>query len=196
MSDFLAFQNPSKSGVMQAHIRTEAYLSSLHDITYTVIREGLYNESWPLYASYYDLKGDQRAEVPVAGDSLINWTAISDLGLASALIIVAPSSEYASKTFYLSATKGAKTIKDVLSIVSAVRSKNITTQIVSRKELEDYYVQDRNLSEPAAKWWASTYDALRDQECHINDPTLDELLASKGLTPKPVEETIREMLGA
>lgn len=192
----LAFQNPSKSGVMQAHIRTEAYFAKLQDVSYTVIREGLYNESWPLYASYYDLKDDQRTEVPVGGDSPISWTAISDLGLASALVLVAPSSEYASKTFYLSNTQDPKTIKQILETVSVVRSKEVTTKIVSRKELENYYVQDRKLPEPAAKWWAPTYDALRDQECLINDSTLEELLATKGQKPKPVEETIREMLSA
>ncbi|KAI4730898.1 NAD(P)-binding protein [Aureobasidium sp. EXF-10728] len=190
----LAFQNPSKSRVMQAHIRTEAYLAKLQNINYTVLREGLYNESWPLYASYYDLKNDQRSEVPVAGDSPISWTAISDLGLASALVIVAPSSEYAAKTFYLSATQGARTINQVLEKVSTVRSKQVSAKIVSREELENHYVQDIKLSEPAAKWWAATYDALRDQECLINDPTLEKLLATKGQKPKPVEETIEEML--
>ncbi|THX61994.1 NAD(P)-binding protein [Aureobasidium pullulans] len=192
----LAFQNPSKSRVMQAHIRTEAYLAKLQDIKYTVMREGLYNESWPLYASYYHLKDDRRSEVPVGGDSPISWTAISDLGLASALVIVAPSSEYASKTFYLSTTQGAKTISQVLEKVSEVRSKKITTKIVTREELEDYYVQDLKHSEPAAKWWAASYDALRDQECLINDPTLENLLANKGQKPKPVEKTIEEMLRA
>ncbi|KAG9693296.1 NAD(P)-binding protein, partial [Aureobasidium melanogenum] len=192
----LAFQNPSKSRVMQAHIRTEAYLANLQNIDYTVLREGLYNESWPLYASYYDLKDDKRSEVPIGGDSPISWTAISDLGLASALVIVAPSSEYAAKTFYLSATQGARTISQVLEKVSAVRSKTVSTKVVSREELESYYVQDIKLSEPAAKWWAASYDALRDQECLINDPTLEKLLATKGQKPKPVEETIEEMLRA
>lgn len=192
----LAFQNPSKSCVMQAHIRTEAYLAKLQNVDYTVLREGLYNESWPLYASYYDLNDDQRSEVPIAGDSPISWTAISDLGLASALVIVAPSSEYAAKTFYLSATQGARTINQVLDKVSAVRSKKVSTKIVSREELECYYVRDIKLSEPAATWWAATYDALRDQECLINDPTLEKLLATKGQKPKPVEETIEEMLRA
>ncbi|KAH0292356.1 NAD(P)-binding protein [Aureobasidium namibiae CBS 147.97] len=192
----LAFQSPSKSRVMQAHIRTEAYLADLQNIDYTLLREGLYNESWPLYASYYHLNDDQRSEVPIGGDSPISWTAISDLGLASALVIVAPSSEYAAKTFYLSATQGARTIKEVLEKVSAVKSKKVTTKIVSREELESYYVRDIKLSEPAAQWWAASYDALRDQECLINDPTLEKLLASKGRKPIPVEETIEEMLRA
>ena len=46
----LAFANPSKASVMRAHVRTEKYLKDLESegkVKYTVIREGLYNESWP-----------------------------------------------------------------------------------------------------------------------------------------------------
>jgi hypothetical protein len=46
------------------------------------------------------------------------------------------------------------------------------------------------------EWWVSTYAALERGECLIQDPTLDELLASKGVEPKPVEEIIREMMSA
>lgn len=68
----LGFGNPSKAGVMRAHIRTEAYLQDLEKqdkVRVTIIREGLYNESWPLYLGYYyDLKNETREEVVVAGD--------------------------------------------------------------------------------------------------------------------------------
>lgn len=100
----LAFGSPSKAGVMRAHIRTEAYLAT-RDIQTTVIREGLYNESWPLYLGYFDPKGDDtRDKVALAGDGKICWTAIEDLGLGNALVLAAPSDEYAGKTFYLSST--------------------------------------------------------------------------------------------
>jgi hypothetical protein len=49
----------------------------------------LYNESWPLYFGYFDPKGhDERTEVLVAGDGPISWTALKDLGLANALVLV------------------------------------------------------------------------------------------------------------
>jgi hypothetical protein len=35
---------------------------------------------------------------------------------------------------------------------------------------------------------------LEKGECEIEDDTLIELLKSKGVEPKPVEETVREML--
>jgi uncharacterized protein YbjT (DUF2867 family) len=44
----LAFAGDSKAEVMQAHLETEAYLKR-SGLTYTIIREGIYSESWPLY---------------------------------------------------------------------------------------------------------------------------------------------------
>lgn len=189
----LAFGNPSRAGVMRAHIRTEAYLSDMSGPKYTVIREGLYNESWPLYLGYYDIKGDQRSDILIAGDCPISWTSISDLGLANALVLVAPSEEYAGKTFYLSANSNTKTLVEVARLVSDVKGTEVKAEVVSREEHEQYYIQ-KGMPEPAVKWWSTTYDALRANECLIHDDTLEKLLSSKGKKPKIIDETIREML--
>lgn len=192
----LAFGNPSEAGVMRAHIRTEAYLAGLKNITYTIIREGLYNESWPLYLGHYDLKGDERAVVPVAGDCPISWTSIADLGFANALVLAAPTGEYAGKTFYLSNTKDPKSLVQVAKLVAHAKGRDIRLEILARQDHERYYVEERAMDEGMIKWWATSYDALRDQECLIKDTTFDELLESKGRTPKPIEETIKEMIEA
>lgn len=56
-------------------------------------------------------------------------------------------------------------------------------------------VQLIGLSPPVMiTWWSKTYDALRDGECQIDDPTLEQLLAKKGVKPTPMEETVAEML--
>ncbi|KAI0136774.1 hypothetical protein BJ170DRAFT_30312 [Xylariales sp. AK1849] len=187
----LAFGSPSKAGVMRAHIRTEAYLASLKDVQATVIREGLYNESWPLYLGYYDPKGDERGTVPLSGDGKISWTAIKDLGLGNALVLSSPSEEYAGKTFYLStAPDVAKTMKDVAALVAKARDKEVRVDIVGRQGHEDFYIKDRKMDAPAVEWWSSTYDALEAGECFINDPTLTQLLNRKGRKPITMEETV------
>lgn len=192
----LAFANPSKSRVMKAHERTEEYLKDQHDMSYTIIREGLYNESWPLYFGYYyKLHEDNRDEVIVAGDSKISWTGIADLGLATALVLAAPSEEWASKTFYLSQFK-AHTLEEVAAIVSKAKDKEIKLTVVPREQHEKFYVEQRGMSEPSITWWSKTYDALRDNECEIQDPTLEELLAKKGRKPKSMEESVAEMMSA
>ncbi|KAH6723886.1 hypothetical protein BKA61DRAFT_17533 [Leptodontidium sp. MPI-SDFR-AT-0119] len=144
----LAFGGDSGAGVMRAHLRTEEFLRDLQGkagVKVTVMREGLYNESWPLYLGYFNPKGDERGEVLLAGDGKISWTAIVKL------------------------------------------------RIVSREEYVECYVE-RGVERPSVEWWSSTYGALERGECLIDDPTLEELLASKGVSPTTVEDTIKEML--
>jgi len=189
----LAFANPSKSRVMKAHERTEEYLRNEWPGKFTIIREGLYNESWPLYFGHYDVPNDARDEIITGGDSPISWTSIPDLGLANALILAAPSDDWAGKTFYLSQRK-AHTLDQVAGMVSKARGKSVNFKVVPREGHEKFYVQERNMPAPMITWWSKTYDALRDGECQIDDPTLQQLLAEKGLKPTPMEETVAEML--
>jgi uncharacterized protein YbjT (DUF2867 family) len=193
----LGFGNPSKAGVMRAHIRTEKYLRDLEKVgkcKVTVIREGLYNESWPLYFGYYfGLKEEKRREVLVAGDGKISWTSISDMAFCTAKVLAAPREHWAGKTFYLSQKK-SWSLRDIAAIVSKVRGEEVKIKIVSRREYEDFYVGKMGMERPSVEWWSSTYDALEDGECEIDDPTLEGLLQEAGRQPKPLEETIEEML--
>lgn len=190
----LGFGNPSKASVMRAHIRTEAYLNELKDIKWTIIREGLYNESWPLYFGYYfGLKDDTRKDVIVAGDGPISWTAIPDMGFGTAKVVTSPSEEWAGKTFYLSQNK-TWTLKDIANIVSKVHGEEVKLKIVSRKEYEKFYIEEKGMEKPSVEWWSSTYDALKDGECDIKDTTLESILKEAERKPKPLEQTIEEMM--
>jgi len=191
----LAFGSDSKAGVMRAHNRTEAFLYGLKDMKFTVMREGLYNESWPLYFGYYyDLKKDPRKEVVVAGDGLISWTAIKDLGLATALVIAETSGAYDGKTFYLSSSLPPKSLGDIAKIVSEIKGSEVKLKVVSGDEYRRFYVEEKGMDKGHVEWWSSTYEALKDGECDIKDGTLDTLLESRGVEPVPVEETIRKMM--
>ncbi|USW54912.1 Putative NAD(P)-binding domain, NAD(P)-binding domain superfamily [Septoria linicola] len=188
----LAFANPSLSRVMTAHERTEEYLKKT-GLQYTIIREGLYNESWPLYFGHYDVPNDTRSEIVVAGDSKISWTSIPDLGLANAIVLAEPGDKYVGKTFYL-AQHATKTLNDIAAMVSKARGKEVKLEVVSREEHEKHHVEEQGKPEPFIKWWSRTYAALRQNECEIDDPILEKLLASKEVKPKPMEETMQEML--
>lgn len=193
----LGFANPSKAGVMRAHIRTEAYLRDLErdgKVTATVIREGLYNESWPLYFGYYfGLKGEERREVVVAGDGRIAWTAIADMAYGTARILSEGVEKWGGKTVYLS-QKRTWSLEDIAGIVSRVRGEEVSLKVVSREEYEEYYVKEKDMERPSVEWWSSTYDALKDGECAIDDPTLETLLKDAGRSPESLEDTIQEML--
>ncbi|XXG97786.1 sporulation-specific protein 22 [Hypoxylon texense] len=194
----------SKAGVMRAHLRTEAYLAQLvregklpH---VTILREGLYNESWPLYLGYFDVGGADadadadRTEVPLAADGPVSWTAIADLGVGSALVLTAASEAYGGKTFYLSnpASSHARSLADIAKLVGEARGgKPLDVKIVGREAHERYYVAEREKEGPAVRWWVGTYAALAAGECAVEDPTLEGLLAEVGVKATPVEECIR-----
>lgn len=188
----LAFAKPSLSRVMTAHERTEDWLhANAGDMKYTIIREGIYSESWPLYLGNFDLGHDSRATICLPGDGKISWTSIADLGLANALILVAPPEEWAGQTCYLS-QRTAHTLKDVGAIVSKSQGE-IEVHIVSKEE----YLQasaERDVPEGLTTWWCPTYDALDAEECDIQDGTLERLLNEKTIKPKAMEETVLEMV--
>jgi uncharacterized protein YbjT (DUF2867 family) len=193
----LAFANPSKAGVMRAHIRTEKYLQELADagkVLVTVLREGLYNESWPLYFGYYfGLKDETRKEVIVAGDGKISWTAIADMGFATAKILAAPSADWAGKTLYLS-QRESWSLRDIAGMVSKANAEEVRLKVVGKKEYEEFHVKEKGTEKASVEWWSSSYDALKDGECEIDDMTLESILKEAGRSPKPLAETIDEMM--
>ncbi|KAJ9648589.1 hypothetical protein H2199_001444 [Coniosporium tulheliwenetii] len=192
----LGFTSRSKAGVMKAHNRTEEFLTMLSDTQWTVIREGLYNESWPLYFGHYDPSGDTRQDIVVAGDGYISFAAIADLGLATAMILVDSSTRWLGMTVTLATTE-ARTLGQIARIVSEMKRYPVNLRIVTRQQYEHYYIRERGMDEAFIKWWATTYDAVRENECSHRDPTsriLENLLAEKGRTPIPIDQTIREML--
>ncbi|RYP22520.1 hypothetical protein DL765_001578 [Monosporascus sp. GIB2] len=190
----------SKAGVMRAHLRTEAYLRRAAEEgrfgEVVAAREGLYSESWPLYLGYFSPRDDERAAVKLAGDGKICWTAIRDLGIASALVLAAPPGRYAGfHAFYLSTRpQTARDLREVAALVGEARGREVAVEIVGRREHERHYIEDRGMDGPAVRWWASTYDALEVRECVVDDPTLEELLESVGEKPAPFEDTVRAMV--
>ncbi|KAK0654495.1 Quinone oxidoreductase 2 [Lasiodiplodia hormozganensis] len=184
----------SKAGVMRAHNRTEDYLRMLSDTSHTILREGLYNESWPLYLGHGHLSGDDdRDEIIVAGDGRISWAAIDDLGLATASILIDESQRYCGITATLATTLPI-TLREVAAMVSAAKARKIELKVVGCDEHEKYYIEQRGLEAPYVKWWSLTYDAVREGECDNQDTLLEQILAKHNRKPKPLQATIREML--
>jgi uncharacterized protein YbjT (DUF2867 family) len=190
----LGFDDDSVSGVMAAHLRTEAWLKEQKDFTYTIIREGLYNESWPLYLGHSSMDGKlDRTEIPIAGDGPVSWTAIDDLGLGTAAIIADTSGKYDNKLLTLSNNK-AYTLQETAAIVSEISKKPLNLKIVDPAEHVQYYVEDRGLDRGQVEWWVKSYAALKRKECLKQDPLLTKLLAKFGRKPVSLEETVSKML--
>ncbi|OTB03526.1 hypothetical protein M426DRAFT_321682 [Hypoxylon sp. CI-4A] len=193
----------SRAAVMRAHLLTEAYLRSLHDDEgkfqdgVTVIREGLYSESWPLYLGYFSLDGsdDGRVEVPLAGDGRISWTAIEDLGVGSAVVLTRPSAEFAGRVFYLAnGPESARSLSEVAELVGRARGREVKVEIVGTERHIEYYIKERGRDRRHARWWSTTYDALEAGEALIDDGTLEGLLKEVGVKPKRMEDIVEQMV--
>lgn len=181
----LAFADGSGAGVMRAHFRTEAYLKDLHAKgklpSYTILREGLYNESWPLYLGHHRKgKEEDRKEIVVAGNGPLSWTSISDLGLATALVLTEAQDEFQQKTIFLSQNRA-------LDLAQVAAKVGCSIKIVSPNDYVKHYVETRDMEAAMLEWWVSTYPSVSKNQCHIEESPLEALLARKGRKPEPLE---------
>lgn len=156
---------------MRAHFRTEDFLSSVKSkISYTIIREGLYNESWPLYLGHFK-PNDSRREIVIAGDGKISWTSISDLGHGTARILVDKEYETNNKnqTIFLSQRK-TRTLEQL------AQSLGRRTKVVSPQAYVEHYRDEHGMDEAFLQWWVTTYASLEAGHCQIQDSPLESLL--------------------
>ena len=84
----LMFADDSQAAVMQAHLATEKYLKE-SGLIYTIIREGIYSESWPLYFGYWKPERPGREVLIPHGEGGIAWVCRDDLGEGTAKLMVA-----------------------------------------------------------------------------------------------------------
>jgi uncharacterized protein YbjT (DUF2867 family) len=193
----LAFKSdPAVDGigsVMTAHLRTEAYLASLSDVSWTVMRQGLYNPSWPLYLGRYDCSGDERREILIANDGPVSWTSIADLGAGNAVVLAAPVEEYAGKSFFLSSQLDIMTLAQVGELLSKVKGYEITVKVVGQDEFEDFYTQ-MGIDEGQVKWGTKSFSGMSKGLAKVKDDTLARLLAGRERPGERLEQAITAMV--
>ena len=83
----LAFAGDSGAAVMQADRETEAYLKT-SGVPYTIVREGIYSESFPLYFGFWSADGGADEVLVPHSDGGIAWVSREDLGEGTARIMV------------------------------------------------------------------------------------------------------------
>ncbi|GAB5586353.1 hypothetical protein Unana1_01253 [Umbelopsis nana] len=176
----LAFADGSEASVMKAHFATEEYLKQ-SCMYYTIIREGSYMESYPVYLGLYETSSDK---VVVPGDGPVAFADRAELGEATAKIIA--SDKYRGQTVTLTGSR-AYTLKETTEILSTVLNKKITFHKVSEAEFLEHNADKRDVAE----WWATTYPSLERGELALVDPTLEQLLGRK---PRRFEDMLRDTL--
>jgi len=197
----LAFAGPPSSSstvaaVMAAHIDTEAYLK-LSGLTYTIIREGIYSESYPLYLGFFDPSSSaSEIHIPQDGEGGIAWACRDELGEATARLLVQAADkeqvaeQFKNQTVLLSGPR-ALSLSQIAGIVSKKLGRDIRVVYVDIEEYSTSSTTLLKLGPEFAKLWATTYKALQKGECSVISPLLEILLGRK---PTEMEEVLNRLL--
>jgi uncharacterized protein YbjT (DUF2867 family) len=192
--------NESVAHVMQAHLDTERYLDECTrqhtGFGYTVIREGLYSESYPLYTAFYDPKHPvDEIKIPHDGSGPgIAWVKREELGEGTAELLKRfvkdPASfKYKKQKVLLSGSK-TLTLGETVAILGKIANHPVHIRPVTVDEFAEQPQMAPNLTYHGvdhSKMWATTFEAFRRGEAAFVSPLLGELL---GREPEDFETTI------
>ncbi|KAH6649061.1 hypothetical protein BKA67DRAFT_638372 [Truncatella angustata] len=194
----------SVAHVMQAHLDTERYLeecASKHDdFCYTIVREGLYSESYPLYTAFFDPTNPvDKIKIPHDGSEPgIAWVKREELGEGTAELIkrfIESESKFKfrGQTVLLSGVK-ILSLKETVDILGKIAKKQVHIHQVSEDEFakqpqvsQNFTYKDVDLS----KAWTTAFEAFRRGEAAVVSPLLGELL---GREPESFEKTISQSI--
>lgn len=201
----------SVAHVMQAHLKTEAYLKSIESestersdkkpVTFTAIREGIYSESFPMYTGFPDLQNlPEEVKIPHGGSGPgIAFAKIDDLGEATAKLVKqyldSPGGfQYKNEIILLSGSS-VWSLADTVKLLGKVKGKDMKVKQVTEEE----YVADPRVQQmlgshgprEVPKQWATSFDAVREGECAVASVELGRVL---GREPEGLEETVKEMV--
>lgn len=174
----------SIAGVQQAHIKTVEYLQQ-SGLEYIVVREGIYAESWWLYAGFQPKplkKGDtDPITFVIPDDGPVAWVSWDDLGEGTAQILARVAKgnrEWIGKTLNLTGPK-TYTLKDIASLVEKYSGRTVHVDLVGRDEAKRYHLKDGQKEEWLVDSWSGWFEALKNGECAVVDPLLENILERK-----------------
>ena len=179
----------STAGVQQAHIKTIDYLKKT-GLQYVIMREGVYAESWWLYAGFQPRRfkkgetGDINFVIP--NDGPVSWVTWDDLGEATAKILQ-NHEKCLGQTLNLTGPR-ATSISDVAKVVEQHTGRSVKVDIVGREKAEKYHKEKKSLLDSnfwVIESWAGWHDAVANGETAVVDPLIGELL---GRSPRGIEE--------
>jgi uncharacterized protein YbjT (DUF2867 family) len=185
---------------MQPHLMTEKYLEECvrqhPGFAYTIVREGLYSESYNLYTAFFDPRNPVD-EIKIAHDGSgpgIAWVKREELGEGTAELLRRFAEnpkefKFRNKTVLLSGTK-VLTLQETVDILAKLVKKPVTVRQVSDEEFGKQPKVGPNFTYRGVDYgtaWASSFEAFRRGEASAASPLLRELL---GREPEDFETTI------
>ena len=193
--------------VQQAHIRTIAYLQQ-SGLKYVIVREGIYAESWWLYAGFQPREGypaprsgsngvaldghdeglkeqgDKGViEWVIPADGPVAWVSWTELAEATALIL-AEYEKYIGQTLNLTGCE-TKTITQLAELVERETGRKVDIRILGMEEAVRYQKERRAVPEENS-WivdaWGTFHGALERGETGVVDGLLERLIGRRPRT--------------
>ncbi|KAK0701217.1 hypothetical protein B0T21DRAFT_342899 [Apiosordaria backusii] len=194
----------SVAEVMQAHLATEGHLRHLAEttpgFTYTIIREGIYSESTPIYTSFFD---PQNPDASLAGNEIliphdgkgpgVAWVKRDELGEASAKLIAQYASapeqfKYVNGVVLLTGNK-EWSLEDTVKVLGEVTGKELKIREIDVDEwVRLPQVKGYFSNEEDARTWATAWEAIRQGATATVTGDLEAIL---GRRPEDFDVTIK-----
>ncbi|KAG9196949.1 hypothetical protein G6514_002745 [Epicoccum nigrum] len=198
-TDSLAF-------VMQAHLDTERYLAKIAaeipSFSYTIVRQGLYTESYGMYLAFLNLKQPpSQVKLPHDGKGPgISWVKRDELGEGTAHLLAKYASNptaftHINQKLLLSGPEEMSIEESINAIGRVVGKKIEVLQCSVDQWVSGDSVQgaSKYLAGDMARHWATSYEALRHGEGAVVTEHLRRLI---GREPERFEKTIADIAKA
>ena len=173
----------SKVAFARDHAATELLVAA-SGIPFVSLRNGFYAES-----SLYQLSGMRETrKLALPSDGPVSWTVRDDLAEA-AVAALTRTSLFDGITAPLTAAK-TYTFADVAGLVSEILGREVVREVISDEEYRQNALT-RGFPEPMVGMLLSMFQAIRDGEFNIVDPTLEEVL---GRRPRDLKAVLTPFL--
>lgn len=190
---------------MRPHLDTEKYLDECvrkhQGFAYTVIREGLYAESFPVYTAQFDPKHPvDEIRIPHDGSGPgIAWVKRDELGEGSAELIARFAKDptgfrFRNQTVLLSGLR-TLTLRETVDILAKIARRPVRICQVSGDEFAAQPQVSQHFIHHGVNYskdWPTVFEGIRRGEAATVSPLLQELL---GREPEGFERIISETYG-
>lgn len=180
----------SVAGVQQAHIKTVEYLRTT-GMEYIILREGIYAESWWLYAGFQPnpipKDGPEQIDFVVPSDGPVAWVSWDDLGEGTAKILAELAKgdrQYIGETLNLTGSR-TTTLTEIAKLVERVSGRKVNVKLVGKEAAREYHLKDGKKEQWLVESWVGWFDGISNGECEVVDPLLERIL---GRAPLGIDE--------
>lgn len=156
------------------------------NIPYTIIREGIYAECFPLFLSW----NPTTTSAILPGDGPISFASRAELAEGTARLLLSDDPQYLNSTILLTGPS-TFTFAEITLLIREIQGTPLTLEILPEDEYIRRIVAARERPEWFAKSWVSSFRAFSEGESGEVDLALEALLGRK---PRDAEEVIRALL--